>query len=62
MDSNIKLYCNMIEIIEEKRNKVFRNKIKNKDKNYIINNLLVKYDKLLLEKYKKLETMLEEKK
>ena len=60
MDSNIKLYCNMIEIIEEKRNKVFRNKIKNKDKNYIINNLLVKYDKLLLEKYKKLETMLEE--
>lgn len=62
MDSNIKLYCSMIEMIEKKRNKVFYIKMKKKNETYITDELLEKYDKLLLEKYKKLEKMLEEKK
>jgi len=62
MDSNIKLYCSMIEIIEKKRNKVFHIKMKKKVENYIGEDLLEKYDKLLLEKYKKLEEMLKKKK
>lgn len=61
MNSNAKLYCNMIEMIEKKRNKVVvkRRKEKNKSIQKAEDELLKKYDELLLEKYRNLEKMLE---
>lgn len=61
MTSNAKLYCNMIEMIEKKRNKVVVAKKQEKNLKSIKSQeeLLKKYDDLLLEKYKNLEKMLE---
>ncbi len=60
MNSNVKLYCNLLDLIEKKRNEVIKSKMKHKAfSTKEEDNLLEKYDELLLEKYKKLEEMLE---
>lgn len=62
MNANAKLYCNMIEMIEKKRNKilVIRKKEKNKSLRKLEDEYIKKYDELLLEKLRNLEKMLEE--
>lgn len=60
MISNLKLYCSMIEVVEKKKKEALRSIRKNKLlENEQNKELLQKYDALLLEKYKKLEEMLE---
>jgi predicted nucleic acid-binding protein len=60
MDSNIKLYCDLIEMIEKKRNKVVQLKKEQNSGSLSEDTLLKKYDELLLEKYEKLEKLIEE--
>lgn len=60
MISNLKLYCSMIEVVERKKKEalkvIHQNKLLENEQN---KELIRKYDDLLLEKYKKLEEMME---
>ncbi len=60
MTSNVKLYCRMIDIVEKKKQEALkvmrRNNTLSSEQGKA---LLQKYDELLLEKYKKLEEMIE---
>lgn len=61
MQSDAMLYCSMIELIEQKRNKIMVEQKKEKFfKTKEKDELIRKYDELLLEKFQKLEQMLEQ--